>query len=292
MPSQEASEIVTETRQLFTALIQSRHQDYDTSDLIDLRNRIVGMNGRLVHQVASRMVHRCSLDFDELVQIGHLGLIKAVERFDPSTGYAFSSFAIPLIRGEILHYLRDHVSLIRVSRRLLELHARGTKLQEAMASASGRYLTESELCAALETTPRRWQQACQAKRSLRVYSLDHSVGALEDEREVLRLAEMLFPQSQEEDVSELYAHLHYFVARLGVDAQRLLRWRVFDGLSHRELAHREGVSMRVISRRLRTTLQQLHHQLKPMVVEPGYPQPPQQCYPSTPAQSHRSTHGQ
>lgn len=292
MPSHEMPDIVTETRQLFTELIQSRRQDYDTSDLNDLRNRIVEMNGRLVRQVASRMVHRCSLDFDELVQIGHLGLIKAVERFDPGTGYAFSSFAVPLIRGEILHYLRDQVSLVRVSRRLLELHARGAKLQEAMANASGRYPTQSELCAALETTPKRWQQACQAKRSLRVYSLDQHVGALEDERESLRLAETLSAQFQEEDAAELYAHLHYFVARLGADAQRLLRWRVFDGLSHRELAHREGVSMRVISRRLHTTLQQLHHQLKPMVVEPACPQPPQQHCPSTPAHPHRSTHGQ
>ena len=264
MPSQEVPDIVTETHELFTALIQSRRQNYDTSDLVDLRNRIVVMNDRLVRQVAGRMVHRCSLDFDELVQIGHLGLIKAVERFDPSTGYAFSSFAVPLIRGEILHYLRDHVNLIRVSRRLLELHARGTKLQEAMVNDSGRYPTELELCAALETTPNRWQQACHAKRSLRVYSLDQQMGALEDERETLRLAETLSAQSQEDDASELYARLHYLVARLGADAQRLLRWRVFDGLSHRELAHREGVSMRVISRRLRTTLQQLQHQIEPM----------------------------
>ena len=292
MPSHEVPDIVTETRQLFTALIQSRRQNYDTPDLTDLRNRIVEMNGRLVRQVASRMVHRCCLDFDELVQIGHLGLIKAVERFDPDTGYAFSSFAVPLIRGEILHYLRDRLSLIRVSRRLLELHSRGAKLQEAMANRSGRYPTESELCAALEITPRRWQQACHAKRSLRVYSLDQCAVAPEDEGESLRLVEALSPQPQEEDNSELYAHLHYFIARLGADAQRLLRWRVFDGLSHRELAHREGVSMRVISRRLHATLQQLQHQLGPMMVEPAPPRPPQQRCPSTPTHPHRGAHGQ
>ena len=265
-------DIVTETRQLFGALIQGRRHNYNTSDLTKLRNRIVEMNSRLVRQVANRMVHRCSLDFDELVQIGHLGLIKAVDRFDPDAGYAFSSFAVPLIRGEILHYLRDHVNLVRVSRRLLELHAQGAKLQQSMVNNLGRHPTEAELCAALETTPRRWRQACQAKRSLRIYSLDQQMGALEDEREALRLVEMLSiqpqSQSQEEDTIELYAHLHHFVARLGADTQRLLRWRVFEGLSHRELAHREGVSMRVISRRLHTTLQQLHHQLKPMVVEP------------------------
>ena len=290
MPSDDTRDIVTETRQLLTVLIQNRRKNCDT---FDLRNRIVEMNSRLVQQVASRMVRRCSLDFDDLVQIGHLGLIKAVERFDPDTGYAFSSFAVPLIRGEILHYLRDRLSHIRVSRRLLELHSRGAKLQQAMANRSGRYPTESELCAALEITPRRWQQACHAKRSLRVCSLDQCAVALEDEGESLRLVEALSAQPQEEDDAELYAHLHYFMACLETDAQRLLRWRVFDGLSHRELAHREGVSMRVISRRLRTTLQQLQHQLRPVVVaEPAYPPPPQQRCASTPAQSHRSTHGQ
>ena len=290
MPSHGTHDVVTETRQLFSVLIQSRSQNFDTSSI---RNRIVQMNSRLVRQVASRLVHRCTLDFDDLVQIGHLGLIKAVERFDPGTGYAFSSFAVPLIRGEILHYLRDHVNLIRVSRRLLELHLRGTRLQEVMANASGRYPTESELCAALETTPRRWRQACQAKRSLRVHSLDQQVGALEDEREALRLAETLSTEPQEEDTAELYAHLHHVVDCLGADAQRLLRWRVVDGLSHRELAHREGVSMRVISRRLHTTLRQLQHQLQPMVVEPAAcPQSPRQRCPSTPAHTHRRTHGQ
>ena len=249
------------------------------------------MNSRLVQQVASRMVHRCSLDFDDLVQIGHLGLIKAVERFDPDTGYAFSSFAVPLVRGEILHYLRDHVSPIRVSRRLLELHSRGVKLQAAMANRSGRYPTESELCAALEITPNRWQQACQAKRSLRVCSLDTRALGPDDEGESPRLVDLLSAQPQGENDAELYAHLHYFMARLGADAQRLLKWRVLDGLSHRELAHREGVSMRVISRRLHTTLQQLQNQLRPMAA-PAYPQPPRRHCASVPTHRHRSAHGQ
>ena len=288
MPSQERRDVVTETRQLFTVLIQSRSQNCDTSDL---RNRIVQMNSRLVQQVANRMVRRCSLDFDDLVQIGHLGLIKAVERFDPNTGYAFSSFAVPLIRGEILHYLRDHLSPIRVSRRLLELHSRGSKLQAAMANRSGRHPTESELCAALEITPMRWQQACQAKRSLRICSLDKCVLGLDDAGESHRLVDLLSAQPQEED-AELYAHLRDFVARLGADAQRLLKWRIFDGLSHRELAHREGVSTRVISRRLHTTLQQLQHQLRPMVTEPACPGQGRQRCTSTPAHAQRGAHGQ
>ncbi|MCY4360189.1 MAG: sigma-70 family RNA polymerase sigma factor [Cyanobacteria bacterium MAG APA_bin_95] len=289
MPSPKTGDVVTETRQLFTVLILSRRQNCDTSYI---RNRIVQMNSRLAQQVASRMIHRCSLDFDDLVQIGHLGLIKAVERFDPNTGYAFSSFAVPLIRGEILHYLRDHVSPIRVSRRLLELHSRGIKLQETMANRSGRYPTESELCAALEVTPVRWQQACQAKRTLRLSSLDQRVLGPDDEGESPRLVDLLSAQLKEDDNSELYAHMYYFIGRLGADAQRLLKWRVCDGLSHRELAQREGVSMRVISRRLHGILQQLQHQLGPMVTEHPYPRPARRRCNSVPAHPHRSAHGQ
>jgi len=290
MPSCETRDIVTETRQLFTALIQSRRQNSST---FVIRNRIVEINSRLVRQVAGRMVHRCSLEFDDLVQIGNLGLIKAVERFDPRTGYAFSSFAVPLIRGEILHYLRDRVSLIRVSRRLLELHSRGAKLQEAMANRSGQYPTESELCAALAISPMRWQQACHAKRSLRLCSLNQDVIGLDDENESLHLVDLLSAPSPEDDNVELYTHLHGFIARLGADAQRLLKWRVVDGLSYRELAHREGVSMRVISRRLHAILQQLQHQLKPMVTAELAPhRPPQQRCASVPAHPHRGAHGQ
>ena len=289
MPSYGTGDIVTETRQLFAVLILRRRQNCDTSPI---RNRIVEMNSRLVQQVAGRMVHRCSLDFDDLVQIGHLGLIKAVERFDPDIGYAFSSFAIPLIRGEILHYLRDHVSPIRVSRRLLALHSRGAKLQEAMANRSGRYLTESELCAALEVTPLRWQQACQAKRTQRLYSLDQQMPARDDEGEFLRLVDLLSAQPQEDDDAELYAHLYYFIGRLGTDAQRLLKWRVFDGLSYRELARREGVSMRVVTRRLHAILRQLRHHLGPVVTGHPFPRPPQRRRGSAPAHPHRSAHGQ
>jgi len=270
MPSCETRDIVTETRQLFTVLVRNRHQNDDT---FNLRNRIVEMNSRLVRQVASRMVRRYSLDFDDLVQIGSLGLIKAVDRFDPQSGYAFSSFAVPLIRGEILHYLRDRVSLIRVSRRLLELHSRGARLREAMANRSGRCPTEAELCAALDVTPRRWQQACQAKRSLRLCSPDQCIVGLDNEEEYLPLLDLLSapPPPQEDDNAELYAHLQHLVARLGADAQRLLKWRVLDGLSQRELARREGVSVRVVSRRLHAILQQLHHQLGPMVRDSAHP---------------------
>jgi len=288
MPSPQTSDVVTETRQLFTALNQGR-----VCDQHSVRNRIVEMNSRLVQQVAGRMVHRCSLDFDDLVQIGHLGLIKAVERFDPDAGYAFSSFAVPLIRGEILHYLRDHLSPIRVSRRLLELYSRGYKIQKDMINRFSRYPTEAQLCEALNITPERWQQACQAKRSLRLHSLDKC--ALDDGGESPCLVDLLTAQPQEQNESDLYAHLHYFMTCLGTDARRLLTQRVLDGLSYRELARQEGVSVRVISQRLRVTLGQLRHQLRPMVQpDARAPQltPPGKLHGSPPTNAYCHAHGQ
>jgi RNA polymerase sigma factor (sigma-70 family) len=92
---------------------------------VHLRNRIVEDNLGLARQVANRYHQKCSLDYCDLEQIACLGLIKAIEAFDPSTRNALSSYAIPVIRGEILHYLRDSASLLSGTRWLEKAIARG-----------------------------------------------------------------------------------------------------------------------------------------------------------------------
>lgn len=84
------------------------------------RNKLVEKNLLLVKKVAHRMKHKCNLPFSDLEQIGAIGLIKAANKYRKCSG-SFSSFAVPYIQGEILHYLRDKHSLVRVPRRIHDL---------------------------------------------------------------------------------------------------------------------------------------------------------------------------
>ena len=96
-------------------------QNYHRHPSLKLRNKLVELNIGLVRKVAHQICRKCAEPYEDLEQIGYLGLIRAIERFDPLQGAAFSSFAIPYIRGEMLHYLRDKGSMMRIPRRWQEL---------------------------------------------------------------------------------------------------------------------------------------------------------------------------
>lgn len=121
-----------------------------------IRNRLVELNLGLVRQEAYRWVQRCPESFEELVQIGSLGLIAAIDRFELERGKAFSSFAVPYIRGEIQHYLRDRSGTVRVPRRWAELHQQIDPLRHKLQRELGRSPTEEELRQGLGLDAEEW----------------------------------------------------------------------------------------------------------------------------------------
>ncbi|HEY9861867.1 MAG TPA: sigma-70 family RNA polymerase sigma factor, partial [Candidatus Obscuribacterales bacterium] len=86
---------------------------YHQNPSVSLRNQLVRLNAGLVRKIAHQVSHQCAEPYEDLEQIGHLGLIRAIERFNPSQGCAFSSFAVPYIRGEMLHFLRDRGNTVK-----------------------------------------------------------------------------------------------------------------------------------------------------------------------------------
>ena len=99
--------------ELLMTYYQGKDQLTDKERLA-LRNRLVKLNAGLVRKIAHRVSHQCAEPYEDLEQIGFIGLIRAIERFNPTQGCAFSSFAVPYIRGEMLHFLRDRGSAIKV----------------------------------------------------------------------------------------------------------------------------------------------------------------------------------
>ena len=87
---------------------------YHNKPSVRVRNQLVQLNVGLVRKIAHRVSHQCAEPYEDLEQIGYLGLIRAIERFNPHQGCAFSSFAVPYIRGEMLHFLRDRAGTVKI----------------------------------------------------------------------------------------------------------------------------------------------------------------------------------
>jgi len=141
-----------------------------------LRNAIVRDNLPLVYAIVARMGSTAGLSSEDLRQIGSLGLLKAVEAFDPSRGGQLSSFAVPYIRGAIQHELRDRHSLIRVPRDLWDLRRRATTLLERRHLRAEVPLGPQQLADTLGCDRGRLVEALQLGAVTEMRSLDAPLG--------------------------------------------------------------------------------------------------------------------
>ena len=121
------------------------------------RNSLAQSNEKLVHKIVHRMSQTCREPYEDLYQLGYMGLLKAAERFDPNTGYAFSSFAIPYIQGEIQHFLRDQWQSVKLPRTAIETKAKVRKLQRSLASL-GREVEVSQIAYGLGISEDKWRE--------------------------------------------------------------------------------------------------------------------------------------
>jgi RNA polymerase sigma factor (sigma-70 family) len=156
-----------------------------------LKAQLVQANMGLVEKSARRWQHQCESEpYEDLRQEGVFGLLKAIERYDPATGYAFSSFAMPYISGAIQHYLRDKGwGQVRPPRQAVEQYSKVKGAQRRL-TAMGRELPDHEVAEGLGIPAARWQFVKQAREQPRPLSLDDSP------LEIEASAPMEVPQSQ------------------------------------------------------------------------------------------------
>ena len=249
MPLQIHTELKGETAEL----LQCYHHSKEPS----LRNRLVQMNIGLVRREAHRWVRQSTESFDDLMQVGSLGLISAIERFDLSKGYAFSSFAIPYIRGEIQHYLRDRSSMMRIPRRWQSLSYQARKAIQILRTEQHRQPTDSEIAAFLEISMEEWQEVKLATRNRSPLSLDAPV--LDEEARSASLSDVLPDpkyrsfQLAEEDRIRLQQALQQLEER----TRAVLEFVFLHDLTQKETAERLGISSVTVSRRVKQGLKRL-----------------------------------
>jgi len=150
-------------------------QQYQKDQSTKIRNQIMELNFGLVKKEAYHWVNQCNESFEDLLQVGSIGLIRAIERFNVEKGNAFSSFAIPYVRGEIQHYLRDKSPTLRIPRRWLELRQKSISFIHSFREENNRQPSNSEIAQHLEVSAKEWQDIKLAYQNRKPLSLDVSV---------------------------------------------------------------------------------------------------------------------
>lgn len=230
---------------------------YFRNPSLSIRNELVTLNAGLVRQVAHRMSCQCSEPYDDLMQIGYLGLIRAVERYNPHHGYAFSSFAIPYIRGEILHYLRDRGSTLRIPRRWQELHAKSKKLRKELTNQLGRPPYDSEIAKGLGVSVQEWEECQLALQNRMLVSLDATFRQNQDVSvtfgEILPDERYHEQQKQAEDRHQLEAAM----SKLESKTKAALECVFLMDLPRKETAKHIGMSPMTVTRHLQKGIETL-----------------------------------
>jgi RNA polymerase sigma-B factor len=240
---------------------------YQQNPSVGLRNKLVRMNAGLVRKIAHRVSHQCAEPYEDLEQIGYLGLIRAIERFNPAQGCAFSSFAVPYIRGEMLHFLRDRGSSIKVPRRWQDLQKEGQKVRVELAKRLGYQPTDDEVAIELGVSVYEWREIRMAVKNRLPLSLDATVCQQVDSSitlgETLPDAHYQMLQRLEEDRQQLQRALN----QLEDKTRAAIEFVFFNEMSRKEVAERIGVSPMTVTRRIQRGLDQMMTFLQPQTLQ-------------------------
>jgi RNA polymerase sigma-B factor len=187
---------------------------------------------------------------EDVEQVAALGLVKAIERFDPDRGLAFTSFAMPTILGEVKRYFRDLGWSVRVPRSLQELAPRVSKATEVLTAELGRTPTAEEVAERCEVTVEQMLEARATVSAHRADSLDRPYN---DEEDLSRGDLIGGPDPGYRRVEQV-ADLDRMLARLPEREKKIVRLRFENDLTQREIAEHVGLSQMHVSRLLRDAL--------------------------------------
>lgn len=216
-----------------------------------LRDQVVEAHLPLVRYLAQRY-RNLGEPLDDLVQVGTIGLIKAVDRFDPARGTSFAGFATPTILGEIKRHFRDRAWAVRVPRRLKDLQRQLSVARAELTQRLGRSPTVQELAEHLGVEQDVALEALEAHQA-------YSTVPLEAPLERLHAGVALMDPALEDVVDR--ESLRPLLQRLSEREKRILVLRFFRGLSQSEIAEELGISQMHVSRLLARTVEDLRRGL-------------------------------
>lgn len=192
--------------------------------------------------------------YDDLVQVASLGLVKSVERFDPTRGFAFTSYAVPTIVGELKRYFRDTAWAVHVDRSAQELVRRIAEARREISRQRGRSPTVGELAEYLECSDEEVLEGLVTREAYDTVSLDAPRGSGEDADNRL---DALGSEDVRLDLVDDQATVFAAAQQLPERERRILYLRFGEDLTQAEIAEQIGVSQMQVSRLLRKSVQRL-----------------------------------
>jgi RNA polymerase sigma-B factor len=227
-----------------------------------LREQIIAHVMPYVKKIAHGLARRSTDPVDDLIQVGNIGLMKAVNKYNPFAGSSFKTYCTYLITGEIRHYLRDKTSMIKAPRQIYELYYRVNLIVQKLTDDLGRAPTDLEIAEELQCPVKHVTQAQDLERRRQPMSLDQFM-MNESGNETVYLERLVdekyleFLQNRENKI-----FLERAIGKLKDELQEVVRLSYFDDMSQADIAERLGISQMQVSRRLRKALEQLSNTLQ------------------------------
>lgn len=229
------------------------------------KEKLVADHLPLVRKIARGLARRSTDPVEDLIQVGSIGLLEAIERYETGHNTEFKTYAVHFITGHIRHYLRDRQNLLRGPRVLQELSYRLSQVTARLIQELGREPTNQELADILQVTKEQVDEVKVYDRRVTVLWLDQEGNDSDDDEQRSLLESLSDPrfsaESREEADEKLV--LTEAMSRLPEAQRQLLEMRYFHDLTQAELSRRLGISQMEVCRRLKKAEKQLKAVLSP-----------------------------
>ena len=226
---------------------------------LEAREQLILSHLNLVRFLAGKFKNR-GLPLDDLIQVGNLGLIKAIDRFEPARGLEFTTFATPTILGEIKRYFRDKGWAVRVPRRLQELSAKVNQATEELTRSLQRSPRMEEIAEELGVSV---EEVIEAIESSSAYSSVPLEAGGSEEDDAPSIIDHYVSEDSTLALSDDRMLIEHALESLEEREQEVIRLRFNEGLTQVEIAERMGISQVQVSRLLRKTLKLLRDKIEP-----------------------------
>lgn len=241
------------TRKLFA--------QYKETNNPEVRDQLIMSHLNLVRFLASKFKNRGE-PLDDLIQVGTIGLIKAIDRFEPDRGLEFTTYATPTIMGEIKRHFRDKGWSVRVPRRLQELSAKINQVTDDLTKELQRSPSIEEIAQRLETTVEEVLEAMESSSAYSSVPLEGgSSGA--DGDETPSIIDQYVTEDEDLAGSDDRIVLEEAIRDFSPREQEIIRMRFVEGLTQVEIAEKLNISQVQVSRLLRRTLKRIQEKIDP-----------------------------
>lgn len=225
-----------------------------------LRNFIVAACLDFVKKIAHGLARRSNDPIEDLIQVGSVGLLKAIENYDQGHGTSFKTYSTYLITGEIRHYLRDKIAMIRAPRELQELSYRVNMIVQKLTVNHGKPPSDLEIAQELAVSIKRIDEVNEIDRRKNIVSLDNNENFENDQP----LVDKLIDDNYQEQVNrrEMKILLSEAIEVLDDELKDIIIMSFFEDMSQQQIADKLCVSQMQISRKIKKALNKLYEVIR------------------------------